>query len=327
LNKVSIIIPLYNSANYISETVTSALAQTWKNFEIIIVDDGSTDNSYSLAKSFESHILKVYRQEHKGACAARNLAYSKSSGDYVQYLDADDLLSPEKIEQQIKLICDENYIVSTCNSLRFQKNIDKYINTGLSVSKNYVTPIEYILDVWETDDYLCLHAWLFPRTLIDLAGPWDISLQRFQDPEFISRVLISTKEIRFSATGKAFYRDTLNSLSKGKIVDIERSRFHFLQTVIDNILLPIENERTKNAIAFRLSNAIYLWYPEFPDLVGSGLEILKKVNRPIEDNIKGKSIFFLKLFGWRIIRRVEFKISNWLKKLKILKRKIRKHLL
>ena len=101
--KVSILIPLYNSENYIEETIQSCLNQTYENIEIIIVDDGSTDKSLQIAKSFESGKLKVYSQPNSGACKARNLAFEKSIGDYIQYLDADDLLSENKIENQRKV--------------------------------------------------------------------------------------------------------------------------------------------------------------------------------------------------------------------------------
>lgn len=90
--KVSILIPCYNSERFVAETLDSCLAQTYRNIEIIVVDDGSTDNSFAIAKSFESNIIKVYRQDNSGACAARNYAFRKSSGEYIVYLDADDIL-------------------------------------------------------------------------------------------------------------------------------------------------------------------------------------------------------------------------------------------
>ncbi len=101
---VSILIPCYNSEQWLAETIESALAQTWKNIEIIIVDDGSTDNSLAIAKSFESSIVKVISQENKGASTARNIALKEAQGDFIQYLDADDLLAPDKIELQVGLL-------------------------------------------------------------------------------------------------------------------------------------------------------------------------------------------------------------------------------
>ena len=78
---VSIIIPAYNSEKWIKPTIISALNQTWENKEIIVVDDGSTDNTYAVAKQFESKILKVITQDNAGACVARNKALNIAQGD------------------------------------------------------------------------------------------------------------------------------------------------------------------------------------------------------------------------------------------------------
>src|ERR1700748_3370934 len=101
---VSIIIPVYNAQKYLAETINSALAQTWPNKEIIIVDDGSTDNSFQIAKNFENDKVRVYYQENRGAGAARNKGLREAKGNYIQFLDADDLISNNKAEEQINLL-------------------------------------------------------------------------------------------------------------------------------------------------------------------------------------------------------------------------------
>ena len=107
---VSILIPAYNAEQWLAETLQSALAQTWQNKEIIVVNDGSTDCSASVARQFESCGVKVISQENKGASAARNRAFQEAKGDFIQYLDADDLLAPDKIERQVQLLGnEENY--------------------------------------------------------------------------------------------------------------------------------------------------------------------------------------------------------------------------
>ncbi|MEO1560685.1 MAG: glycosyltransferase family 2 protein, partial [Cyanobacteria bacterium J06632_19] len=85
---VSILIPAYNSEEWISETIDSAIAQTWSNIEIIIVDDGSKDNTLAVAKKYASTKIKVISQPNKGASAARNRALQEAQGDFIQYLDA-----------------------------------------------------------------------------------------------------------------------------------------------------------------------------------------------------------------------------------------------
>ena len=98
---VSILIPAYNAQEWISDTLQSALAQTWRRKEIIVVDDGSKDQTSAVARRFEPSGVQVFTQENRGAAAARNTAFALSHGDYIQWLDADDLLSPDKIAHQM----------------------------------------------------------------------------------------------------------------------------------------------------------------------------------------------------------------------------------
>ena len=98
---VSILIPAFNAEAWIGDTIRSALAQTWQRKEIIIVDDGSTDETLAIARRFASKELVVVGQENQGAAAARNHAFSLSQGDYIQWLDADDLLSPDKLARSV----------------------------------------------------------------------------------------------------------------------------------------------------------------------------------------------------------------------------------
>src|SRR5215472_9763397 len=101
---VSILIPAYNAEKTIGETLRSALAQSWRNKEIIVVNDGSRDRTLEAAQGFASKELAVFSVENQGAAAARNHAFRLSQGDYVQYLDADDLLAPDKIERQLAAV-------------------------------------------------------------------------------------------------------------------------------------------------------------------------------------------------------------------------------
>src|SRR6266496_2716625 len=99
---VSILIPAYNAEPWIAETLRSAVGQTWPNKEIIVVDDGSTDQTLSIVRRFASKTVSVVTQENQGVCAARNKAFQLCQGDYIQWLDADDLLAPDKIAKQME---------------------------------------------------------------------------------------------------------------------------------------------------------------------------------------------------------------------------------
>src|SRR6266436_3094234 len=98
---VSILIPAYNAEPWLAETIGSALGQTWPNKEIVVVDDGSRDRTLSIARQFASKCVSVVTQENQGASAARNRAFELCQGDYIQWLDADDLLWADKIAKQM----------------------------------------------------------------------------------------------------------------------------------------------------------------------------------------------------------------------------------
>src|SRR6266576_2763814 len=99
---VSILIPAYNAEPWIADTIKSAVDQTWPRKEIIIVDDGSKDKTLSVARQFASKNVSVVTQENQGASEARNKAFKFCQGDYIQWLDADDLLAPDKIAKQME---------------------------------------------------------------------------------------------------------------------------------------------------------------------------------------------------------------------------------
>jgi glycosyltransferase involved in cell wall biosynthesis len=115
--RVTVVIPCYNGAPFISETVASAIGQTHKPIEIIVVDDGSTDDSAAIAESFGPPV-RVIRQANQGESVARNRGIDSAIGDWVAFLDADDLWVPHKLEQQLKAIdertlavCSEHYVL------------------------------------------------------------------------------------------------------------------------------------------------------------------------------------------------------------------------
>jgi glycosyltransferase involved in cell wall biosynthesis len=101
LPKVSVIIPNYNYAKYIAETIDSVLAQTYPNLEVIVVDDGSKDDSLKILRSYGDKIT-VIEQKNQGVARARNIGTAYSNGEYIAFLDADDVWLPEKLERQME---------------------------------------------------------------------------------------------------------------------------------------------------------------------------------------------------------------------------------
>jgi len=110
MSKVSVIIPAYNAMTYLPKTVESVLKQTFTDFEVLIVDDGSSDNTAEWASQLTDPRIKLVFQENQGAAGARNTGITNSQGEYIAFLDSDDLWEPTKLEKQVKCL-DENLSV------------------------------------------------------------------------------------------------------------------------------------------------------------------------------------------------------------------------
>lgn len=106
VSRVSVVIPAYNSAAYTVETVNSVFAQTYADFEVIVVDDGSTDHTREALKTFGADITYLYK-ENGGACSARNLGIKRARGEFVACLDCDDLWLPEHLERSVAVLEDQ----------------------------------------------------------------------------------------------------------------------------------------------------------------------------------------------------------------------------
>lgn len=215
---VSVIIPSYNSAKFIKETLDSVFNQTYKNIEVIVVDDGSTDGSFELIFNLKNPNLKLVKNLGKGACAARNYGFEISKGDYIQYLDADDLLSPNKIHDQMNLASKFGLnAVYFCEWIRFVGSIDEYATNHQFINKNYDQAYMWLKDSWRGKGMAAVHSWLVPRQIIIMAGQWNEDLLINQDGEFFTRVLMNASTIKYVASVKVYYRSgNPNSISQSQ---------------------------------------------------------------------------------------------------------------
>jgi glycosyltransferase involved in cell wall biosynthesis len=117
MKKISVIIPVYKVEKYVAATVESVLAQTYKNFELLIIDDGSPDKSIEICQQFTDNRIKIIRQENRGVAAARNTGIRHAQGEYLAFLDADDLWTPEKLAKHIEHLDNSPTVgVSFCRS-------------------------------------------------------------------------------------------------------------------------------------------------------------------------------------------------------------------
>ena len=267
--KVSILIPVYNASPFLSATIESALQQTWKNTELIIVDDGSTDDSLGIAQKYASQKVLVIPQRNQGACTARNRAFRASTGDFIQYLDADDLLHPNKIKAQLAVLKDQkkNALLSAKWG-RFDEEITDttFVPNGLWQN---LDSIYWLINAWTNDWMMQTACWLTPRHLIEKAGEWNESLQPnpADDGEFFARALLHSATVFFVENSLVYYRNQSNSLSQQVHPRAVNSLFQNCLLYKKYLLEKRKDEVAKYAIACNFAHFMYRFYSAFPVLI------------------------------------------------------------
>ncbi|MCL6414696.1 glycosyltransferase [Aestuariirhabdus sp. Z084] len=169
---ISIIMPSYNSAEYIAHSIESVLSQTYPNWELLLVDDGSSDNSLSIIESYlKDSRIKLLSQQHKGAAKARNLALQEAKGDYVAFLDSDDWWEAEFLQDMLKTATETGCDIAYCGWQR----------TGLpeKLCPRYVPP-DYsqggLMEALMRENVWPIHSALSRRSLLEHLGGFNETL-------------------------------------------------------------------------------------------------------------------------------------------------------
>lgn len=307
---VSIIIPVYNAAAYLEECIHSAIDQTWPATEIIIIDDGSTDQSLNIASSYTDRI-KVFTQPNKGASAARNRGLQEATGDYIQFLDADDLLHKDKIRNQLHLLKENEGFISTCPTIHFKdlndaQNILLKHDWLLNAPQDPLLFITYLYggsDLGPKNGGMVQpNAWLVPRNIVDQAGPWNEALSLDDDGEYFCRIILASKGIIYSADSINYYRkfDHQQNLSS-----LKTRKGH--QSEIKSIDLKKEHLQgwLGNAAIERIFSRHYWWagfncYPDYKDLSQYCIKKAQSLNYKGDKYIGGSRGKTLSRFiGWK----------------------------
>ena len=302
---VSILIPAHNAEQWLKETIKSVMSQTWENIEIIMVDDGSIDNSLEIARSFASDKVKVIRQENAGAAAARNRAFEASKGGFIQYLDADDLLAPNKIEQQmLRLHQESNKTIASGPFFEFTNAIDKGSVKPDEGYKDYEKPLDWLVNAALDKAMFPPLVWLTPRKLVDAAGPWNEQLSYNDDPEFFARVLLKADKIVFCPEAKSYYRRGIaTSLGSRKDSRAVESWLRSLMLVSKYIMQEEDSNRTREACAYQYRKFIYSHYPMYLQLRNEAQKEIEKLGvHGVYDFGRNNTAKLNKIFGWKTIK-------------------------
>jgi len=259
---VSIIVPCYNAAPWLAATLESARGQTWPYKEIIVVDDGSTDRSLEIAYEFEDENIRVLQQPHRGASAARNAGLAVARGDFIQFLDADDLLANDKIALQVVHAMEAGGNPAICGRWsRFHAAIEDAPFPPEALCKD-APPVDWMVLKFEQNRMMHPASWLISRTLIERAGSWNESLSLNDDGEYFTRVVLASEVVRCCPEALSFYRSALpGSLSRSRGEQAWTSAWRSLELSAERLLAVEGSPRTRHACATAFQRYIYEAYP------------------------------------------------------------------
>jgi glycosyltransferase involved in cell wall biosynthesis len=306
---VSILIPAYNAEQWIADTLTSALEQTWPRKEIIVVDDGSRDQTLLIARRFATEALSVVTQRNQGAAAARNRAFALSQGDYIQWLDADDLLSRDKIEKQMQAAEQTKskriLISSGWGYFMYRPAKARFVPGPLWCD---LPPLEWLLRKWEHNAHMQTATWLVSRELTDAAGPFDTRLLGDDDGEYMFRVIMQSEGIRFVPNAKVFYRASpSNRLSYiGRSRKKAEAQFLGMKMQIGYLRSMQDSERVRAACVKYLQTWLIHFYPNRPDIVEEAQRLAVELGGELKPPpLRWKYSWMRALFGYELAKRAQ----------------------
>ena len=303
---VSIIISAFNAEKYIASTLDSVLQQTYPNVEIIVVNDGSIDNTLVIVENYKSRGVMVISQDKKGQDAALNLGFKHSKGEYIKFMDSDDLINPEMIELQVNAITRSSDHIAYGEWARFYHNKPSTANfESLDYWKN-TEPLEFIIARPEGVMLQC-GIMLIPRNLIDKVGGWDERLILYNDTEFFNRIILASKGVKFVKGARLYYRSGMSSS-----ISAQNGRKYFESTLLaidliaDQLLKKEDSIRIRTFISNLYQDRYFQLYPLYPDLcIDYENRLLEYPHSTLKP--QGGKIFKLLHFfvGWKITKVVQ----------------------
>jgi glycosyltransferase involved in cell wall biosynthesis len=310
--RLLIAIPAFNEEDSIDSVLTATL-QLYSASSVLVIDDGSTDETEEIIHSFEDKRIRYYKQENKGQCLASNFALSCANGDYIKFFDADDVMNPKHLEAQLKKINGREDALVSCSWGRFydgNPSSAMFIPETVWQDLDSITWIKKALA--QQYDMMSAWLWLIPKSVLEKTGGWNASLSLNNDFEFSIRLLVAVNEVLFAGDAKIYYRSGNSSLSQ------RPSEIAFLAAIYSTdlgcsyLLQRDSSSLMKQLCANRYQEWLYRIYPDMPILQGEIEQKIKKLggaNRKIDGGIVFKLLALI--FSWRIAK----KLQKWLKQI------------
>ena len=259
---ISVIIPTFNNGPVVCQAIDCALNQTYENLEVIVVDDGSSDNTMAmLERTYQDRIISV-RQENRGAGSARNTGIRHASGHYVQFLDADDLLDPDKLRiQMTELRNTPGKAVSYCDYLVCDMDKQPVNFRHVSPVLHPDKPYDDIILKWETDLCIPIHCFLFDMVFFREFGiAFDEGLSANEDWDCWMNIFALEPALFFVDQVLAYYRVRPDSRCRDRV----KMRNSYLRAIDTQIQKNSVNGEIVGKLKFRKKQIKSLYKNESP---------------------------------------------------------------
>ena len=313
---VSIIVPCFNAARWLSTALDAILAQTYRPIEIIAVDDGSTDSTSSILVDYQSRhplIIHLLSQANKGQSAAANRGLAHAKGEFIKFFDADDWLAPSAVTAQVTML------ISRPKHLAYGQ-WGRFFTTPAEAQfiphpgwHDSDAPIDWVCETWADAEpmYQC-GLWLIPRPILEKSGGWNERLSLINDFEFFTRLVLASDGIVHTPEARLYYRSGIQgSLSARKSRLAWESACLSTHLACEHLLSRDNSPRTRRLAADACQNLVLSIYPGHPDLVADLLSEVQRLggSRRLPD---GGRIFRLlaRTLGWRTALRLRAILSR-----------------
>lgn len=274
--KISVIIPNYNYARYLDQAIESVLVQSYENIELIVVNNGSTDNSLEVLEKYRDKI-RLINQPNLGQSGARNSGLSLSSGEFIAFLDADDFWEPNKLEMQISIMNDDTQLVY-CGITPFKEPGNEKLQSVLPKYKGSCT--NFFIDLPGASIVLSGESTaLFSRELLEEVGIFDTELNSTAGWDFFRRCSRLTK-FDFVSESLVNYRLHSSNMSNSNTKVILDMRRAYSKLFKDNAWsIPMKKQLSISRTLEWSYLKTYLRTYDFKSAVSSGFNLLKLISK------------------------------------------------
>ncbi|QDV69518.1 Putative glycosyltransferase EpsH [Rosistilla carotiformis] len=305
---VSIIIPAYNVGRYIDDALQAALGQSLDDIEVVVVDDGSVDDTADRIQRVRDQRLKYVFQENAGQSAAINRGVAESSGDFIKLLDADDWIHPEHVAEQLAALDGHLDAIASCRWGYFTRDFRQPAGQPEHTNRSYRDPLRWLVDSLTIDQGMMGGwMWLIPRSVWEKSGGYDRRLSLNNDFHFSIALALAAESIQYAPSAVYSYRTGVaGALSGSQGRSAMESALLTTQLGTDLLLAREDSAEIRQLCADRFQQWLYLFYPEHLDLAEIATARIQQLGGSELPLRGGRAMqALLPVLGWRRVRRLQ----------------------